>query len=217
MQCCNAGDSRLSSRTKRLRYPSDAGKESLTEPWCISAEPGSCCSQRDLTPLWHRRAQGKFFLNARGSSGKLTFMSLRRQHQKMVSAALKGGLGDKEGWRWEREPWEAECANETWCICNLFELIWMLASISGFKSTFILYSFWTLLLFQNSLFTITVWHCSALYRKIVRASLSHLQNGGNISFLPAFIQLTRLLGPEFFYCVFLYCLVQQDPDLSWSL
>lgn len=57
----SAGDSRLSSRTKRLHCPSDVGKESLTEPWCISAEPGSCCSQRDLTPLWHCRAQGKFF------------------------------------------------------------------------------------------------------------------------------------------------------------
>ena len=89
----NAGASRLCSRTKRLLYPSDVGKENLTDPWCISPEPGSCCSQRDLTPLWHRRARGKFLLSARGSSGRLTFTSLRRQHQKVVSSVFEEGAG----------------------------------------------------------------------------------------------------------------------------
>lgn len=109
----NAGDSRLCSRTKRLHYPSDVGKETLTDPWYISAEPGSCCSQRDLTPLWHRRARGKFLLSARGSSGRLTLMSPRRQHQKTCLLPLKEGLGDKQAWRRPRELWDAQCANDT--------------------------------------------------------------------------------------------------------
>lgn len=88
----NAGDFRLCSRTKRLHYPSDVGKENLADPWCISAEPGSCCSQRDLTPLWHRRARGKFLLSA-GGRGRLTRRSLRRQHQNPRSSAFEGGTG----------------------------------------------------------------------------------------------------------------------------
>lgn len=91
----NAGDSRLCSRTKQLHYSLGAWKEKLKDLWCLSSVPGSCCSQRDLTPLWHLRARGKFLLSARGSSGRLTFMSLGGQHQKAVSAALKDGGGGR--------------------------------------------------------------------------------------------------------------------------
>lgn len=89
----NARDSRLRSRTKQLHYSLGAWKEKLKDLWCLSAVPGSCCSQRDLILLWHLRARGKFLLSARGSSGRLTSISLRGQHQKAVSAALKDGAG----------------------------------------------------------------------------------------------------------------------------
>lgn len=110
-QYSNTGDFRLCSRTKRLHYPLDVGKENLTDPWYISAEPGGCWRQRDLTPLWHRRARGKFLLSTRGSRGRLTLMRLRRQHQKLVSSTLEGRAGR------QREPWDAEYTNDTqWSI-----------------------------------------------------------------------------------------------------
>lgn len=166
----NAGDFRLCSRTKRLHYPSDVGKENLAEPWCISAEPGSCCSQRDLAPLWHRRARGKILLSA-GGRGRLTKKTASKP---AVFCLWRGDWEMNKHGEGQGSLGMLGVQTIPVYIYNLFELTWLLASTTGFKSAFILHRFWTLLLFQNSLFSIAVWRCTALHGKIVRASVSHL-------------------------------------------